>query len=127
MEDKRVDIFKLLENEGKLTTIWLYPAIETVADPYEKNTIKNFLNPIPIKGLIMDISYESLRWKYYGNIPTGSKQLICESKWINHFKIADKIKIEDDYYKTMKDDAKNWMMMKRADHLVVILGKKNGN
>jgi hypothetical protein len=125
MSEKRVNIFKLLENEGKLITVWAYPAQETVSDPYEKNKTRSFLNPIPIKALVTDISFEALRWKYYGKIPSGSKQIICEKRHFNLLKIADKIKIDDDYFKTYQDDQKGFAILKREDYLVAIMQIKN--
>jgi len=123
--DKRIDIFKFFKNEGKLTTVLAYPATETTADPYEKNKTRSFLNPIPIKAIVMSLSFESLRWKYYGQLPMGSKQIICEKKYYNVLKIADKIKIEDNYYKTYKDDQKGFAILERTDYIVCIVEWQN--
>jgi len=123
--DRRVDILKVLEDEGKMTKILLYPATEVIADPFEKNKVKSFLNPLTIKAYVTQLSFESLRWKYTGQMPSGSVQILCDTKYENLLKIADKIKIGSTYYKTWKDDSKNFMILKRDDHLVVILGKSN--
>ena len=123
--DKRVDILQILGDEGKLTKIQLFPSVETVNDPYEKTKTNSFLNPITIKAYVTQISFESLKWKYTGQVPAGSVQILCYNKYEGILKLADKIKIEDNYYKVMKDDSKGWMMLRRDDHLVVILGYKN--
>jgi hypothetical protein len=123
--DKRIDILKILEDEGKMTKISLYPAREVINDPFEKTKTKVFLNPLTIKAYVTEISFSSLRWKYTGQIPSGSVQILCDIKHEGILKVADKIKIGDNYYKCWKDDSKNFMILKRADHLVVILGKSN--
>jgi hypothetical protein len=123
--DRRINLLKVLEDEGKLTKVSLYPAVETETDPFEHTKANTFLNPLTIKAYIIQISFESLKWKYTGQIPTGSVQMICDVKYEGLIKLADKIKIGDNYYKTWKDDSQNFMIMKRDDHLVVILGKSN--
>jgi hypothetical protein len=125
MSEKRVDIFNLLKNEGKLETLLVYAAKETQVDPYEKNRDKTFLNPLPIKGLIRQVSWESLKWKYPGLIPNGSIEVIAEKKYETLFQTADKIKYKENFYKCWKDDSQNFMIMKRPDYVVVILGLKN--
>lgn len=125
MPDRRIDIFSILKNEGKLTKVLVYSAKDTIVDPYEKNTDKTFLNPMPIDALTRDLSPESLVWKYFGQIPMGSKEIICEKKYINALKIADKIKIGDNYYKVRKDDSKGWAIQERMDYIIVVAELKN--
>ena len=120
-----INLFELLRDEGKLITIWLYPAKESVVDPYEKNKTLSFLNPISIKGLVQQLSQESLRWKFIGKIEEGSRQIICEKKYKNLFKIADKIKIGEDYFTTHKTDDKFFSILEREDYIIVILEIKN--
>jgi len=123
--DKRIEIFRLLKQEEKLTKVLIYCAKETVDDPYEKSTTKSFLNSTTIDALVRDLSPESLVWKYYGQIPMGSKELICEKKHLNTLKSADKIKIGDSYYKVRKDDSKGWAIQERQDYIVVVTELKN--
>jgi len=125
MPDRRIDIFSILKNEGKLTKVLVYSSKDTIVDPYEKNTDKTFLNPMPIDALARDLSPESLVWKYFGQIPMGSKEIICEKKYINALKIADKIKIGDNYYKVRKDDSKGWAIQERVDYIIVVAELKN--
>lgn len=118
--DKRVNLFGLLKQEGQLQKILIYCAKETVDDPYEKTTTKTFLNPTAIDALVRDLSPESLVWKYYGQIPMGSKEIICEKRYLNTLKSADKIKIGDDYYSVRKDSSKGWAIQTRQDYLIVV-------
>jgi hypothetical protein len=123
--DRRIDIFNLLKNEGKLTKVLVYSATDTVDDPYEKTTTKTYLNPVSLNAFIRDVTPESLVWKYFGQIPMGSKQIICEKKYINLLKTADKIKIGDNYYKVRKDDSKGWAIQERPDYIIIVAELKN--
>ena len=124
MSEKRIDIFNLLKNEGQLSTLLVYAAKETIDDPYEKTSTKTYLNPLPIKGLIRQVSFEALHWKYYGNIPVGSIEVIAEKKYLTLFRTADKIKYNDDYFKCYKDDSQGFAILERQDYVVCILAKK---
>ena len=124
MSEKRIDLFNLLRNEGKLEILLVYSAQEVTLDPYERNTEKKFNNPLPIKGLIRQVSFEALHWKYFGLIPVGSIEVIAEKKYLTLFRTADKIKYGDNYYSCWKDDAKGFAILERTDYVVVILAKK---
>jgi hypothetical protein len=123
--DNRVDVIKALTDDGKMSTILVYPATEVVNDPYEKTKTESFLNPLPIKAYVTELSFSSLKWKYTGQVPAGSVQILCYNKYETLLKTAFKIKIGDNFYKCIKDDAKNFLILRRDDHLVVILGLKN--
>jgi hypothetical protein len=124
MSEKRIDLFNLFRNEGILSTLYVYPATEVQIDPYEKNTEKNYLNPLPIKGLIRQVSFEALHWKYYGQIPVGSIEVIAEKKYLTLLRTADKIKYSDKYFKCYKDDSNGFAILERPDYVVIILEKK---
>lgn len=123
--EKRLDLFNIFKNEGQLETLYVYQSTETIDDPYEKTSTKTYMNPLPIKGIIRQVSWESLKWKYPGLIPNGSIEVIAEKKYETLFQTADRIKYKDDYYKCWKDDSQNFMIMKRLGYVVVILGLKN--
>ncbi len=123
--DSRIDLLKILNDEKKMTKVSVYPAEVSIDDPYEKNTNKTFMNPITIKAYVTQLSFESLKWKYPGQVPGGSVQIICYNKYETLLKTAYKIKIGDKYYKCLQDDDKGFLIMKRDNYLVVILGLKN--
>ena len=124
MPDRRIDIFELLKQEGRLTKVLVYPAQEVENDPNEHTKDENLLNPFAIKALVQQISYESLKWKYYGNIPQDSVQILCELKYENLLKLANKIQIGENYYKCFKDDS-GFRILKRNDYLICVLEKFN--
>jgi len=125
MSEKRIDLFNLLKNEGQLSTLYVYAAKETIDDPYEKTKTKTYNNPLPIKGLIRQVSFEALHWKYFGLIPVGSIEVIAEKKYLTLFRTANKIKYNDNFYSCWKNDSKNFAIMEKNDYIIVILGLKN--
>ena len=122
--DNRVDLFNLFKNEGKLELLQVFAAKVTQDDPYEKNPEKVYMNPLPIKGLIRQVSFEALHWRYYGNIPVGSIEVIAEKKYLTLFRTADKIKYKEDFFKCYKDESKGFAILERDNYVVVILAKK---
>jgi len=124
MSERRVDIFNLLKNEGQLSTLYVYPSTQVENDPYEHTKTDVFMNPLPIKGLIRQVSFEALHWKYYGQIPVGSIEVIAEKKYLTLFRTANKIKYGNDYYSTWKDDSQGFAILERPDYVVVVLAKK---
>lgn len=124
MRDRRIDIFNLLKNEGKLTKVKLFVSSSEETDPYEHTKETTKQQYISIDALVRDVSVEALAWKYYGNIPIGSKQLIVENKYINTIKASAQIQIGDDNYFCWKDDAQNFGIIRRTDYAIVIVGLK---
>jgi hypothetical protein len=122
--DNRIDFFKIFENENKLTKILCYPAYEVIDDPYEKDKVINFLNPLTIKAVVMPLSFESLRWKYYGQLPLGSKQVLLRKKDRNIVLTAFKIQIGEEFYKCYKDDRQGFAIKEYENYVIVILERK---
>jgi hypothetical protein len=122
-----LNIFRALRETGHFKTIWLYPSKEVKNDPYENTTTKSFQNPIPIQALIKTINPDALRWKFFGRLPIGSKEVIFENRYIDLMKIADKIKIDSEYYKTYEDDERGFGIITREDYAVAILQVKGVN
>ena len=122
--EKRIDIFNILQAEGKLEKILVYAAQEVENDPYEKSKTNIYMNPLPIKALVQQISTDALRWKFIGQIPTGSIQIIIEKKDKTLIKTADKIEYNDNFYKCYKDDAGSFSILERQDYCVCVLAIK---
>jgi len=122
--EKRINVFEIFKNEGRLSTLYVYQSREVENDPYEHTKTLTYYNPLPIKGLIRQVSAEALHWKYYGLIPVGSIEVIAEKKYLTLFRTADKIKYNDNYFKCWKDDSKGFAILERPDYIIVILAKK---
>jgi len=123
--DRRINIFQLLKNEGRLEKVLVFPAIKREDDPTEHTTSKTLLNPIAIEALVRNVSTEALAWHYYGLIPSESKEIIVEKKYKELLKLAEKIQIGDDFYKCFHDDQKGFGVLSRQEYIVVILELKN--
>jgi hypothetical protein len=114
----------ILKQEEPQETIWVYISYTRVDDPFEKTKSKTFINPLPIKGFVFPLSFESLRWKYYGLLKQGSIQILCDKRYEALLKQADKLKIGEDFYSVYKDADKGFSILVKRDYLVVIAEKK---
>lgn len=123
--ERRINIFEVFKNEGQLSTLYVYQAKETVDDPYELTKTNTYNNPLPIKGVIQQIGFSSLHYKYWGEIPVGSIQVIVEKKNKTLMLTAQKIKYNDNYFTVYKDADKNFQYIERPDYCVFVLGLKN--
>jgi hypothetical protein len=124
MIDKRIDIFSILKTQGQLqkATIWLGHEVET--DPTEHTKSITYLQPTYIDIYKVQISFESLKYKYFGQIPQDSLQIMCDVKYENLLKSAKKIKIDDKLYKVFFDDSNGFRMLKKSNYLITILERK---
>lgn len=125
MSEKRVDPFDILKQEGQLETLYVYSGKETETDPTEHTKTITLNNPIAIQGLIQQIGFSSLHYKYWGEIPVGSIQIIVEKKNKTLMLTAKKIKYNEKYFAVYKDADKNFQYIERPDYCVFILGLKN--
>ena len=99
-------INNLLKSSDLTTKITIYFSSKSAGDdydPYEANLVDTNLNPKTIKGYVREISAESLVWRPYGLKEFGAKELICEAKYENWFKIANKIEIDEEEYEVFKE------------------------
>ena len=122
--DKRIDLFGILRQENKLEKVIIFPGVSVENDPVEHTVDTTFLNPITIDALVRNVSSEALIWRYYGLIPSESKEICIEKRHTNLFRIAHKIKIGENYYKTYRDESKGFAIKERGDYTVVILERK---
>ena len=125
LSNKCLDIFAILRKQGQLSSIKLYPISEIQNDPYEKTKDIVYLNPVTIKALIQQISFSALKWKFWGQLPSGSIQIICDIKYYNLFLTAGKIEYEGNMYYVYHDDSKHFGILKRAEYIVVVLERKS--
>lgn len=120
-----IDIFNLYaDNVGDLKNVVCYPSTSPTVDPYEHNTTQSFLNPITIQGILVSISFGGLKYKYYGQMSVGAKQLLCDKKYKKIILNSEKIEIDGETYGVYADADKNLQYLERIDYLVVILERK---
>lgn len=125
MNRPKIDIFQIFQNWGELFTMKVYQATETQVDPFEKNTEKTFLNPIPIKCLIRDYSFGALQWKLEGLHEVGAKEVLCETRYKTLLEKCHKITIDDNEYGVYQDgNSKRFQIIERKDYLVILLDRK---
>jgi len=122
-------INNLLQNKDFATKIEIYMSTKAYGDdydPYEKNFTYSNLNPLTIKGYVSEISPEALVWKTYGLKEMGAKEIICESRYAQWFRDANKIKISGDEYEVFKEGVGNRAIIQaRPYNLIrVMLQKK---
>jgi hypothetical protein len=117
--------FNILKDNKDLQTIYVFGMTQVSQDPYEKNTKRTFDNPIPVKGLIKDISFSGLVWKLQGLKEVGAKELIVEKKYRTLFETCGKILIDSKEYAVYQDGvSKQFQILERKDYLVILLERK---
>jgi hypothetical protein len=119
---KEISLFKILKEQGELEKLLIYPAKTRINDPIEKTVTKTFLNPLPIYGYVTQESFESLKWKYVGQVPSKSIKVLVELKDESLIRNAYKIQYRNEFYHCMRDDSQNFMILRRKDYLIVSLG-----
>jgi len=117
-------LFNLLEFEGKLETLLCYAIHASVDDPYEQNKTTVYMNPLPVKAIVSEIGFSGLHWKYFGQLPTGSIQIVVDSKDKDILLTAGKIEYDEKFYTVYKDDSKNFQYIDRKEYTIFILGRK---
>ena len=86
--------------------IKIFVAIENVEDPYEHNTTFEYLNPIPIKALVNDLSFSKAQWSLPGIASSKVKEIIFEKKHLSLLLKSSKIEIELEDYEGYKINGK---------------------
>jgi len=122
-----MNILEILSNcnPESIKTIYVYPRIAKENDPYEHTKDESFLEATPIKNAIVtEIGFGGLKWKYFGEMTVGSKQMLCEKRYLTLLKVAGKIEIDNESYGIYVDADKNFQIISRQDYLLVLLERK---
>lgn len=117
-----LDIFGIAKREGRLQQVLIYPGVEIINDPYEKTVDTTYMPALPIDAIVNQVSAEAIHWKYFGNVPMKSIQVLAPVETESLFKTARKIEYNGEQYQAMRDDSKNFLITKRKEYIVVILG-----
>jgi len=88
-------------------------------DPYTKNYTYINLNPRTIKGYVTEISPEALVWKSYGLKEMGAKEIICEKKYADWFRKANKIEIDGDSYEVYREGVGNRAIIQQRPYSMI--------
>ena len=120
------DFFENLLQQVKYKIIKIYLAKEIINDPYDNATDIIYDNPIPIKAIVTTIEADTIKWKYNGIIPYGSKSVICEKKYKSLILNAVKIEIDGEDYQVYLDSGKRiFEFIERDDYITFITSKKH--
>ena len=114
LNKRNKEISNLLQDPNFTTKIYFYMSTRSVDDsfdPREKNYTYTNLNPIVIRGYIRDVKPEALVWKQYGLSEVGAKEVLCEDKYSNLFRIANKIEIDGDSYQVFRENVGNRVLI----------------
>jgi len=122
------EIERMLRNVEFSTKIYLFMSTKTAGedfDPEEKNYTYTNLNPYVVKGYVRDIKAESLVWRQYGLAETGAKEVLCEYKYAQWFRLANKIEIDGDSYQVYKENVGNrFLIEKKPFNIAKIILRK---
>ena len=99
------DIFKF-PPMGQGQWIQIYTGQETVQDPYEKNTVTTYNNPLPIVAIVTDLTAAQAGWKMPGIDVMKIKEVFVKCKYRSLIEQSQKICIEGDMYEGWKVNGK---------------------
>ena len=86
--------------------ILIYLATTVDQDPFEHNVETTYLNPLPIKSIVTDLTPTQMKWKSSGIIEDDGKEIIIEKKYRSLLEKSYKIRIEDNDYLGWKQNGK---------------------
>jgi len=87
------DVFK--ENSK---TIYMYPGLETITDPFDKTAETTLLNPLPIKAIVADLTFTKIQWAMPGIETDKALEIIILKKHENLLKQTYQIKVDNELY-----------------------------
>lgn len=99
------DIFKL-PPQGQGSWIEVYTGQETVEDPYEKNVVVTYNNPLPIIAIVTDLTSAQAQWKMPGIETAKVKEVFIHRKHRGLIEQSQKIGIEGDMYEGWRVNGK---------------------
>ena len=115
-----MNLFSVLKKHNRIETLLCYPVKATINDPFEQTKTKTYLNPLPIQAMVSVISFGGLKWKYYGQLPTGSIYVITEPRYKSILLTAGKIEYKTNTYAVYKDGT-GFQYLEKPDYCIFIL------
>lgn len=95
------DIFS---SQGKW--IQVFTGVEVVQDPYEKNVVTTYTNPLPLLAIISDFTSTQAQWKMPGVKVAKVKEIYVKSKYRTLIELSSKIEIDGEAYEGWRENGK---------------------
>ncbi len=120
-------IDKLFKKNSKWINI--YQGVETVDDPFEKNTTVSYISSKAIRALISDMTSTQAAWKMPGIKISRAKSIVVEKKHQNLLETSQKIEIITDNH--VVESYEGWreygsmQIRERGDYLEVNIFSKH--
>jgi hypothetical protein len=126
---KNIDVIhELLKNNDiteKIQLVFGVPYKDSDYDNYENNEKYTNLAPITIRGIVRQISSESLVWRTYGLAETGSIEIITEKKYKEWFKNCRQIIYDGNKYEVFKEATGGRVLIEsRPNNVIRIILRK---
>jgi len=97
---------EIFEQHAK--NIKVYIGKESINDPYEKSVDTTLLQPIPIEGIVTDLTTTQAQYKMPGIVTDKAKEIIVKKVHRGLLEMSQKILIEGDtnYYNGWRNNGK---------------------
>jgi hypothetical protein len=94
----------LIESEGQWIKFFL--AKEVLEDDLEGTKTLKYLNPLPVKAIVNDLSLSKITWNIVGVSTDKAKEIIIDKKWKTLLEKSHKILIDNEYYQGWRSNGK---------------------
>ena len=99
---------QLVEDIFRSQAKWLrvYTGTEIVQDPFEKNVVVTYCNPLSIRAIVEDMTATQANWKMPGIKVAKVKEIFVEKKYRPLIEMSQKIEFEGEMYEGWKENGK---------------------
>ena len=114
LHKKNKFITDLLSHSYISTKITVYMATRSAGEDFdaeEQNWTYTNLNSHTIRGYVREVDPVKLVWKQYGLSEMGAVEILCEDKYENYFRNANKITINGYDYSVFKEAVGNRILI----------------
>lgn len=86
----------------KVTLIFSYRTGQVGYDEWEQVETENYLNPKTIKAYVASVTAEASVYKLQGMSVRAAKEIICDDKYYEWFKLCTKLQIDGEEYQVFR-------------------------
>lgn len=126
---KLVEFNNILRDQNLNTPIQVYMSTLVAGNDYDSfgnNRTAIPLNPVTVYGYVRDVSPETAFWKQYGLYQSGMVEIICEGRYEQYFRLANKVIINSVEYQVFAEGTGNkTMITKRPGQLLRVVLTRN--